>query len=195
MNIRLFNKTYWVRRFDEQKVVKGYITSGYSDFQASLHIHPLSTDQQQALPEGERMIKRLEGHGEIKLLVANQDLNRKADLLYYHGDWYECVSCQLYDHTVLWHYNYQFTPVPRDAARSPDIEKAPGEGQTGGDEPGTGTPGEGETGGGVQETTTPPIASEDRVGFVIVEPGSGLKVDAEGNLSLDRTGGDSNAGD
>lgn len=194
MNIRLFNKTYWVRRFDEQKVVKGYITSGYSDFQASLHIHPLSTDQQQALPEGERMIKRLEGHGEIKLLVANQDLNRKADLLYYHGDWYECVSCQLYDHTVLWHYNYQFTPVPRDAARSPDIEKTPGEGQTGGDEPGTGTPGEGETGGGVQETTTPPIASEDRVGFVIVGPGSGLKVDEEGNLSLDRTGGDGNAG-
>ena len=78
MNIRLFNKTYWVRRFGEQKVVKGYVTSGYSDFQASLHIHPLSTDQQQALPEGERTIKRLEGHGEIKLLVANQDLNRKA---------------------------------------------------------------------------------------------------------------------
>lgn len=40
MNIRLFNKTYWVRRFGEQKVVKGYVTSGYSDFQASLHIHP-----------------------------------------------------------------------------------------------------------------------------------------------------------
>ena len=77
MNIRLFNKTYWIRRFGEQKVVKGYVTSGYSDFQASLHIHPLSTDQQQALPEGERTIKRLEGHGEIKLLVANQDLTAR----------------------------------------------------------------------------------------------------------------------
>lgn len=189
MNIRLFNKTYWIRRFGEQKVVKGYVTSGYSDFQASLHIHPLSTDQQQALPEGERTIKRLEGHGEIKLLVANQDLNRKGDLLYYHGDWYECVDCQLYDHTILWHYNYQFTPVPRDAARTPDIEKPPGE-----NDPGISEPGEDDPGNENAPEPAPPVATEDRVGFVIVEPGSGLKVDAEGNLSLDRTGGDGNAG-
>ena len=127
MNIRLFNKTYWVRRFGEQKVVKGYVTSGYSDFQASLHIHPLSTDQQQALPEGERTIKRLEGHGEIKLLVANQDLNRKADLLYYHGDWYECVSSQVWDHTILSHLNYQFVLVPSDAAGSIDLEPPVGD--------------------------------------------------------------------
>lgn len=195
MNIRLFNKTYWVRRFGEQKVVKGYVTSGYSDFQASLHIHPLSTDQQQALPEGERTIKRLEGHGEIKLLMANQDLNRKADLLYYHGDWYECVDCQLYDHTILWHYNYQFTPVPRDAARTPDIEKPPGEEQPGENEPGTSEPSEGDPGSENAPEAAPPVATTDQVGFIIVEPGSGLKVDAEGNLSLDRTGGDSNAGD
>lgn len=122
MNIRLFNKTYWIRRFGEQRNVKGYLTSGRSDFQASLHIHPLSTDQMQALPEGQRKVKRLEGHGEVELLVADEKANRKGDLLYYRGDWYECVSSQLYDHTILSHLNYQFVLVPKDAGGTVDLE-------------------------------------------------------------------------
>lgn len=194
MNIRLFNKNYWIRRFDEQKEVRGYLTSGYHDFTASLHIHPLSTDQQQALPEGERKIKRLEGHGEIELIVANQDANRKGDLLYYHGDWYECVNSQLHDHTILSHYNYQFTPVPRDAARTPDIENPPGTSPDA-DSPAMEIP---------VEPSMPP-ATETTVGGVIVEPGSGLKIDEEGYLSIDEAseaevcglfgvGGDENAG-
>lgn len=195
MNITIFNKKYWIRRFDEQKEVRGYLTSGRHDFQASLHIHPLSTDQQQALPEGERKIKRLEGHGEIELIVADQDKNRKGDLLYYHGDWWECVNSQMWDHTLLSHYNYQFTPVPRDAARSPDIENPPGE-----------IAEEAPPEEAVTEEPAMPPATETTVGGVIVEPGSGLRIDEEGYLCIDAaekeqveelfgTGGDENAGE
>ena len=60
MNITIFNKLYWIRRFGEQKNVKGYLVSTHSDFGASLNVHPLSTDQMQALPEGQRKVKRLE---------------------------------------------------------------------------------------------------------------------------------------
>ena len=60
MNIRLFNKNYWIRRFGVQREVKGYLTSGHEDFVASLNVHPLGTDAIQALPEGERKLKRLE---------------------------------------------------------------------------------------------------------------------------------------
>ena len=61
--------------------------------------------------------------------------------------------------------------------------------------PGTSEPSEGDPGSENAPEAAPPVATTDQVGFIIVEPGSGLKVDAEGNLSLDRTGGDSNAGD
>ena len=125
MNIRLFNKNYWIRRFGVQREVKGYLTSGYEDFVASLNVHPLGTDAIQALPEGERKLKRLEAHGEVALLVGDEKESRKGDLLYYHGDWYECVNSQMWDHTILSHYNYQFVQVPLDGSRRDDIANTP----------------------------------------------------------------------
>lgn len=127
MNIRLFNKLYWLRRAGKQRLVKGYLVSGYEDITVSLHVHPLSTNQIQALPEGERKVKRLEGHGEIELHTGDEAENRKGDLLYYHGDWYECVSCQMYDHTILSHFNYQFVLVPKDASGATDMNPPVGE--------------------------------------------------------------------
>lgn len=125
MNITLFNKKYWVRRFGEQKEVRGYFTAGYSDFIANLNVHPMGSDQMQALPEGERKLKRLEAHGSDALIVANQDTGVKGDLLLYDGDWYECISAQKWDHTILSHLNYQFVIVPNDAARSVDTANPP----------------------------------------------------------------------
>lgn len=110
-----------------QKLVKGYLVSGFEDMVVSLHVHPLSTNQIMALPEGERKMKRLEGHGEIELHVGDEAENRKGDLLYYQGDWYECLSCQLYDHTMLSHYNYQFVLIPKDASGATDLEPPVGE--------------------------------------------------------------------
>lgn len=127
MNIRLFNKNYWIRRFGEQKAVKGYITAGYADFVASLNLHPLSTDEMQALPEGQRKVKRLEGHGDVALVVADEKTNQKGDMVYYHGDWYECVNSQLWDHTILSHYNYQFVLVPADAGGTSDLDAPVGD--------------------------------------------------------------------
>lgn len=128
MNITLFNRPYTIRRFGEQKNVKGHLVSSYEDFTVNLHIHPLSTDQIQALPEGLRKVKRLEGHGEVFLNAADEDAQRKGDLLFYHGDWYECISSQLYDHTLLSHLNYQFVLVPNDAAGTVDLEPPMGGG-------------------------------------------------------------------
>jgi hypothetical protein len=95
----------------------------------SMNVHPLGTDQMQALPEGQRKVKRLEAQGEVQLVVADEDANRKGDLLYYYGDWYECVSAQVWDHTLLSHYNYQFVLVPTDASGSFDLKPPDGEPQ------------------------------------------------------------------
>lgn len=121
MNIRIFNKTYTLRRFGTPKNIGGYTKSTYTDSTVSLHLHPLSTDQLQALPEGERTVKRIEGHGEIALITADQTTGQKGDLVYYYGEWYKCESCQCYDHTILNHYNYQFVRAAQDGAAVTDL--------------------------------------------------------------------------
>lgn len=125
MNIAIFNKKYWVRRFGEPKNVRGYITSDRKDFAVSLHIHPMGSDAMQALPEGERRMKHLEGHGTDELIPANQETGVKGDLLLYHGEWYECTSAQFWDHTLLSHTNYQFCLVPTNSPRAADITDPP----------------------------------------------------------------------
>ena len=121
MNITLFNKKYTIRRFKEQKEYKGYLVAEHEDFVASIHVHPTGSDQIQALSEGERRVTRLEGHGNIQLLTADQIKDQKGDLLLYRGEWYECISSQLWDHTILSHYNYQFVLVPSDVPTLPSM--------------------------------------------------------------------------
>ena len=173
MNINLFNKKYWLRHFGEQKNVRGYLTSGREDRVVSLNVHPLSSDQQQTLPEGERKVKHLEAHGTAELVVANQTTGIKGDLLYYHGEWYECVSAQLWDHTLLSHWNYQFTLVPTDSAGTIDTKDPPGADLN-----------ESEAGYTVFELDLK-AATAQKIGGVIIRPGCGLTIDSEGYLSID----------
>lgn len=120
-NITLFNKKYVVRHFGEQENINGYLASTYTDCIVSMNVHPLSSDQVQALPEGERNVRHLEGHSSDILTTADQKTNTQGDLLYYKGDWYECTSAEEWDHTVLSHRNYKFVLVPNDASNSTDL--------------------------------------------------------------------------
>lgn len=143
MNIALFNKPYWVRRFGKQRNVRGYITADKEDFVVRIHVHP-GTSQQSALPEGERRVTRLEGHGNVPLVAADQTTGKKGDLLYYAGEWYECVSSLKFDHTILSHWNYLFTLVPgetknvdtEDPPETPPGEWTPDTGEGGDEEEG-----------------------------------------------------------
>ncbi len=125
MNVTIFNRNYWLRRFGEQREVKGYLTAGFQDYVVSIHAHPLGTDALQALPEGERSVKRIEGHGKYPLVAADPNHGKKGDLLLYDGSWYECVVSMSYKLTVLSHYNYQFVQVPNDGSRKDDIANMP----------------------------------------------------------------------
>jgi len=125
MNIKLFNKNYWLRRFSAQTEIMGYMTSTYQDIVVSLNAHPLSTNQLQALPEGERTVKRLEAQSSVALQAADETAGVKGDLLRYEGEWYECVSSQMWNHTALSHWNCQFVLVPRDGSRTNDIANPP----------------------------------------------------------------------
>lgn len=118
MNIAIFNRRYWVRRFEEQREVRGYMVSGHADFVAELHLHP-GTDQVDMKDEGGRRLARLEGHGNVQLVTATQNVSHKGDLVRYRGTWFECIRVLLYDHTVLNHWNYSFVEVPEEEIRNP----------------------------------------------------------------------------
>lgn len=127
MNIKLFNKPYWIRRFGQPVETDGYINETKEDLVVDLNVHPLGTDQLQALPEGERSVKRLEAQSSVQLVSANENTGVKGDLLFYHGLWYECVSSQAWDHTLLSHWNCQFVLIPDNASRALDISNPPSE--------------------------------------------------------------------
>lgn len=174
MNISLFNRKYWVRRFGEQRNIRGHITTGHRDFIASLNVHPSGRDVQENAPEGERRVKRLEAHGTDLLVTADQETQTKGDLLWYRGEWYECIGAQEWDHTVLSHLNYEFVLVPHDTGRSIDLENPPDR------DPETVRKGEGL----FLEDGHLKTATDSRPGFIKVPAGSGLEVGRDGSLRL-----------
>ncbi|MBE6725089.1 MAG: hypothetical protein E7576_07870 [Ruminococcaceae bacterium] len=117
MNIRLFNRKYTLRSFGPPTIRNGYaIPSGYTDKTVSIHVHPSGGDQVQDKDgAGEGVARRLEGHGEVEIKISDREAGTKADMLFFDGHWYECVSCEHWFHTILTHYNYRFALVPEHA--------------------------------------------------------------------------------
>lgn len=109
--LSIFRKPYTIRRFGEQEIISGYATSSYEDLTAILNVQPLSADELQALPEGERQIKRLKSFGDFEFRAADQKAGTPGDWLYYYGQWYKCVSSLIWDHTMLCHCNAEFVAV------------------------------------------------------------------------------------
>lgn len=174
MNITIFNRNYWIRRFGVQREVRGYMTNGHEDFVASLHVHVARPSQGQPQDEGIRKLRRLQAHGMVELFPADQATGTKGDLLLYRGTWYECTSEAYYDHTILGHINYDFVEVPVDSAYTIDTIDPPSV------DPETMKPGEG--------TFTPetdvPVADDDFLGYI--KAGTGLVIDEKGYLSVDK---------
>lgn len=129
MNIRLFNRKYTIRRFSEQKNVRGYFISPFEDFTVSMDVSPSGTDSMKSQPEGQNVVSYLDGWGETELRTSDIRAGTRGDMLWYDDDWYECVSCRKWNHTLLSHFNYHFAMVPRSEPRTGCLE-APAGGDT-----------------------------------------------------------------
>lgn len=109
MGIGIFRRAFVLRRFGEEQTVDGYGRAPYTDQVVSLNVQPLSSDELQALPEGESRNKRMRAFGDTVLTPADRSAGTRGDWLFYQGNmdpvghWYECVSSQGWDHTMLSH--------------------------------------------------------------------------------------------
>ena len=124
MGIGIFRRKYIVRRFKPQEIVNGYALSAYEDIITPLNVQPLSADELQALPEGERRFRRLKSFGSLQLAAANQQQGSPGDWLYYRGEWYKCVSAVSWRHTILSHCKAEFAAV---AETDPNADLSPPE--------------------------------------------------------------------
>lgn len=111
MGFTIFRRTFTIRRFGEDEVIDGYAHTTYTDTNTILNVQPLSADELQALPEGERRTKRLKAYGDLIFTTADQSTGVRGDWLLYGGHWYECVSSLYWDHTLLTHCKSEFVEV------------------------------------------------------------------------------------
>ena len=122
MGFGIFRRKFTIRRFGEDEIIYGYTHTVYTDTETSLNVQPLSADELQALPEGERRTKRLKAYGDLIFRTADQSEGRRGDWLLYGGKWYECVSSLDWDHTLLSHCKSEFVELA-DAETAPYLKE------------------------------------------------------------------------
>lgn len=112
--MKFFRKNYVIRRYSAQEIVRGHAVYDYIEMQTLLNVQPINQDEIQALPEGERSVKRLKAFGDYPLTAADQYSGIPGDWLFYKGCWYECKSCVERDHTPIGHFRSEFVIVPEN---------------------------------------------------------------------------------
>lgn len=128
----MFKKPYTLRRYGVQTAADGYAAFDYTDQTVRLNVQPLSAQELQALPEGDRASRRVKAFGAFPVRTVDQRAGLPADRLFYRGRWYECESAGTWDHTPLAHMESQWAAVPENQREDP-----PREGDAPDDSPGT----------------------------------------------------------
>ena len=120
MSVMLFKKPYVIRHYERQTIdSEGYASAPYADSMEMLNVQPLTPDDLMALPEGDRTVKRVKALGKGRLISADEFNGIPGDRLYYQGQWYECKSSVMWDHTIVSHYRSDFAIIPQHEQEDP----------------------------------------------------------------------------
>ena len=117
MSLRsLWKKTYTLRRYAGQEIFDGYPIATYSTMRVSLDVQPdmnaSSTDK-----DGKRKVQRLTSYGNDPIYTDNVELGTRADRLFFDGDWFECDSVMMYEHTPISHYTATWVRIPEGVVK------------------------------------------------------------------------------
>ena len=112
MYIGLFKRPRIVRSYGKQELSGGHAYAPYKDSEKRLDVQQLSPNEMQALPEGDRTVKRVKTYGPDRLTAADEYSGTPGDRLHYQGYWYECKSSVLADNTPIGQYRSEFVILP-----------------------------------------------------------------------------------
>lgn len=117
-----WRKKYTRRRFTAPKKVKGKLAYNYIDSEVFLDVQPVTGKELLVVPEGNRQLARIKTFGETEFIVTEQGSQKKSDLLFYAGHWYECEYCKRHGNTPLAHYRSQFVMLAEAVEEQPPSE-------------------------------------------------------------------------
>ena len=124
--LNLWKRQYVLRRYTKQKNRRGYYSRGFTETQVMLDVQTVSSDAV-VTKEGKRNTKVIKAFGSFPIKAADVKTGVQGDRLFFEGEWYECTSCVLKEHTPLVHYRSQFTLVS-EAVSETDLSTPDGNG-------------------------------------------------------------------
>lgn len=124
--MNIFKRNYVLRTYSRQTTKKGYaVIASYKDRMVRLNVQPTVAVDLKNLSEGDRAGKSIKSYGDFPVQTADVKKGYRADRLYYAGEWYECVSSSLYEHTPLYHWKSLYVKVSEvdDTDGEPSIDE------------------------------------------------------------------------
>lgn len=99
----IFPKEYEVRRFSAPHYERGYEVMSHTQFTMRLDVQT-TNDSVVSTPEGEKSVQTLKVFSDEQFVLADEESNQHADLLFFQNKWFICRSCRLSENTLLKHY-------------------------------------------------------------------------------------------
>ena len=103
----IFKKSYTLRRYTEQQIIRGMISAPYTDMNVRLDIQTLE-DAQVTTQDGTVSVQQIKSFGKEQVKTEDVTNQVKADRLYFQGKWFECKSSRLSENTPLKHWTATF---------------------------------------------------------------------------------------
>lgn len=116
--MNFFKKKYVLRRYSTPQNMNGYITTPFAD---QLLLMDIQTVEAIVKPDtdGLETVQKLKVFCDFEIFVENDELQKKADRIWFQNKWFICISSRLSENTPLRHWTSMFIECQ-------DKEEAPG---------------------------------------------------------------------
>lgn len=104
----LFPRKHLIRRFSRPQIVNGYTSTPYEEKVITADVQTLQNDSAMG-PDGAEAVQKLQMFSNEEIFVENNELQQKADRLWFQNKWFEAKSSVLSENTPLRHWTSTFT--------------------------------------------------------------------------------------
>ena len=104
----IFKRPHILRRFSKPVNEGGYIFNPYEDMKLPMDVQTLN-NQASTTEDGTEAVQHLKVFCDFEIFTDNQDMQQKADMLWFQGKWFVCRQARLSENTPLRHWTCEFT--------------------------------------------------------------------------------------
>ena len=105
--MNFFKKNHLIRRYSEPSIVRGYTSIPYTDITLPMDVQT-TENKSKTDTDGTESVQRLKVFCDFELYTEDETQHRKADRLWFQGQWFDCISSRLSENTPLRHWTATF---------------------------------------------------------------------------------------